>query len=170
MRRMLFTLITVASLAAPAAAGQTSDTIRTRAADAILSYAQFSIFDDVRIGVDDGTVTLTGRVTMPFKRDAITERVEAVSGVDTVVNKIEVLPSSLSDTRLRRQIAQAIYTHASFWHYASMANPPIHIIVERGRVTLTGAVSSQTDRMLAFALAQVDGALGVTNELTVEER
>jgi hyperosmotically inducible protein len=168
---MLLTLITVASLAAPAAAaGQTGDTIRTRAADAILSYAQFSIFDDVRIGVDNGTVTLTGRVTMPFKRDAITERVEAVSGVDMVVNKIEVLPSSLSDTRLRRQIAQAIYTHASFWHYASMANPPIHIIVERGRVTLTGAVNSQTDRMLAFALAQVDGALGVTNELTVEGR
>ena len=30
-----------------------------------------------------------------------------------------------------------------------MPNPPIHIIVERGRVTLTGVVQSEVDRMLA---------------------
>ena len=30
-----------------------------------------------------------------------------------------------------------------------MANPPIHIIVEDGRVTLTGVVNSNVERMLA---------------------
>jgi hyperosmotically inducible protein len=170
MRRVLSFLIVAALSAAPAAAQQNAPTVRTQAAEAILSYTQFSIFDDVRIAVENDAVTLTGWVTMPFKRDTIEERVRGVNGVRTVVNKIEVLPSSLSDTRLRRQVAQAIYTHASFWHYASMANPPIHIIVERGRVTLTGTVNSQTDRMLAFALAQVDGTLGVVNELEVEAR
>ena len=34
-------------------------------------YPQFSIFDDVNATVKDGVVTLTGEVTMPYKRDEI---------------------------------------------------------------------------------------------------
>lgn len=170
MRTLLFSLIASAILSAPAGAQQAPDAdLIHRVAGSIRGYSQFSIFDDVRVAVDGPRVTLTGRVTMPFKREAIGKRVAALHGVEDVVNRIEVLPASLSDTRLRRQVAQAIYTHPSFWHYASMSNPPIHIIVERGRVTLTGTVNSQTDRMLAFALAQVDGALGVTNELQLDK-
>lgn len=172
MRKILALLATVFVLTAPgslAAEGQQQPDLQSEVARAILGYSQYGIFDDVRIAVDGGTVTLSGRVTMPFKRDAIAERVDALATVTTVVNQIGVLPASLSDTRLRRAVAQAIYTHPSFWHYASMAHPPIHIIVEHGRVTLTGVVTSQTDRMLAFALAQVDGALGVANEILLEE-
>jgi osmotically-inducible protein OsmY len=49
-----------------------------------------------------------------------------------------------------------------------MPNPPIHIVVERGRVTLTGVVNSEVDRMLARSLAQFSGALSVTNELKTD--
>ena len=49
-----------------------------------------------------------------------------------------------------------------------MANPPIHIIVERGRVTLTGVVNSNVDRMLARSLATGFGELSVTNELLTD--
>jgi hyperosmotically inducible protein len=169
MHRGVLIALCLFALAAPATAQQLDDeTMAKLVVREVVSYPQFSIFDDVNIGVNDGEVVVSGRVTMPFKRDAIVERIAAIAGVREVVNRIEVLPASLSDTRLRRQVAQAIYTHPSFWHYGSMANPPIHIIVERGRITLTGTVSSQTDRMLAYALAQVDGALGVTNELTLD--
>jgi len=49
-----------------------------------------------------------------------------------------------------------------------MPNPPIHIVVERGRVTLTGVVASNVDRMLAQSLATQFGALSVTNELKTD--
>jgi osmotically-inducible protein OsmY len=71
------------------------------------------------------------------------------------------------DQRLRVVIANAIYNHQAFWRYAELANPPIHIIVENQRVTLTGMVDSNVDRMLAYSLAQVGGNLGVENKLRV---
>ena len=76
---------------------------------------------------------------------------------------------SISDSELRDRLARAIYGHPSFRHYASMVNPPIHLIVERGRVTLTGAVSSEEEKVLAYSLAsQIPGALSVTNLLRVD--
>jgi osmotically-inducible protein OsmY len=131
-------------------------------------YPQFTIFDDVNASVDAGVVTLTGRVTMPYKRSDIEKRIASVTGVKQVINQIAVLPVSMFDDELRYRIARAIYTNPTFWQYASMPNPPIHIIVERGRVTLTGVVNSNVDRMLARSLAASFGALSVTNELKTD--
>jgi osmotically-inducible protein OsmY len=49
-----------------------------------------------------------------------------------------------------------------------MAHPPIHIIVERGRVRLTGVVNSNVERMLARSLATGWGELSVSNELRTD--
>lgn len=171
MRKLLLLVIATTTLAVPVRAQRLHDPdLVNLAVAAVLSYSQFGIFDDVNIAVENRAITLTGRVTMPFKKDAIGERIGRIDGIDTVVNNLQVLPASTGDARLRREVAQAIYTHPSFWHYASMANPPIHIIVERGSITLTGTVNAQVDRMLAFALAQVDGALRVTNALKLDPR
>jgi len=131
-------------------------------------YTQFTIFDDVSASVKDGVVTLTGRVTMPYKRDDIEKRVSKVNGVVTVRDDITVLPVSQFDDELRYRIARSIYGHSNFWNYAIMANPPIHIVVEHGRVTLTGVVGSEVDRMLARSLATQFGAFSVTNALKTD--
>lgn len=167
-------LVLFLALAAPtrafAAAPQAGDPeLAASVVDSIRGYVHFSIFDDVNVAVSGSAVTLTGRVTMPFKRDDIGARVSKLDGVRSVVNEIGVLPVSPIDQNLRVKIARAIYSHPSFWQYASMASPPIHIIVERGRVTLTGRVNSEVERMLAYSLAQVDGALGVTNQLKLDK-
>ena len=47
-------------------------------------YTQFTIFDDVSASVKDGVVTLTGKVTMPYKKTDIEKRVAKVNGVVTV--------------------------------------------------------------------------------------
>ena len=109
-------------------------------ATAVDRYTQFTIFDDVSAGVKDGAVTLTGKVTMPYKRDDIEKRVARVDGVRAVNNQLAVLPVSTFDDELRYRIARSIYSNANFWNYAIMPNPPIHIVVEHGRVTLTGVV------------------------------
>jgi len=156
------------AVGAGSAAGAQDAQVAGRVRDAIASYVHFTIFDDVAVIVETGVVRLDGRVTMPFKRDAIEKRVRAVEGVREIANGIEVLPLLGTDIELRRSIASAIYGHPAFWPYASMARPPIHIVVERGHVRLTGVVSSRVERQLAFALAQVPGAFGVKNEITVE--
>src|SRR5438046_678390 len=137
-------------------------------ATSVERYAQFTIFDDVSASVRDGVVTLTGKVTMPYKRDDIEKRVAKVAGVQRVDNRVTVLPVSSFDDELRRRLARSIYGNSNFWTYAAMANPPIHIIVEHGRVTLTGVVNSNIDRMLARSLATQFGVMSVTNNLKTD--
>lgn len=131
----------------------------------VLRYPQFTIFDSVHAEFDEGVVTLVGKVTMPYKRDEIARRVAKVNGVSEVRNQIEVLPVSQFDDELRFRIARAIYGNSSFWTYGSMVNPPIHIIVERGRVTLEGVVNNEGDRMIARSIAGSFGAFSLTNNL-----
>ena len=72
------------------------------------------------------------------------------------------------DNDLRFSIARAIYSNHNFRPYASMVNPPIHVIVEHGRVTLEGVVNSQVDRMLARSIASSFLAFDLKNNLQTE--
>ena len=111
---------------------------------------------------------LTGRVTMPYKKDDLEKRIAKVDGVRSVRSEIGVLPVSQFDDELRHRVSRAIYSNPSFWNYAIMANPPIHIIVEGGHVTLAGVVNSNVERMLARSLATGLGELSVTNALKTD--
>jgi len=134
----------------------------------IQRYPQFTIFDYVTGSVDNGVVTLTGKVTMPYKKKDIVRRAATVNGVREVLDRIDVLPVSPYDDQLRSRVARAIYGNSAFWQYGAMANPPIHIIVENGHVTLSGVVNSNVDRMLARSLATGLGELSVTNDLRTD--
>lgn len=151
------------------AAGQRKDLqVFNDISSSVNQYTQFTVFDDVSANVEGGVVTLTGKVTMPYKRDDIERRVARVAGVRQVKDQIGVLPVSSFDDQLRYRIARSIYSNSSFWNYAAMASPPIHIIVEHSRVTLTGVVQSNVERMLARTLATQVGALSVTNNLKTD--
>ena len=52
--------------------------------------------------------------------------------------------------------------------YANRANPPIHIVVDRGHLTLTGVVNNNVERMLARSLVSKLGAFSVKNELKTD--
>jgi hyperosmotically inducible protein len=81
-----------------------------------------------------------------------------------------VLPPSPGDDRLRQRLYRAIYSFDSpLFRYAQRAVPPIHIIVDRGRVTLKGVVASRADSRIAYARARtVPGSFAVDNQLIVE--
>lgn len=173
MRNSLKTLLPMAAvLFLSAGVAQAQERKDLQVANDIVSsvnrYANFTIFDDVNIDVRDGMVTLDGKVTMPYKRDDIAKRVAKIDGVKSVENRIGVLPASQWDDQLRYQIARSIYGNSSFWNYAIMPNPPIHIIVEHGRVTLTGVVQSNVERMLARSLATNFLSFSVTNSLKTD--
>ena len=134
----------------------------------VLNYTHFTIFDSVNMQINDGVVTLTGWVTMPYKSSDIERRVTRVDGVARVVNRIKELPVSQFDDELRVRIARAIYSSPHFRGYGSMVNPPIHIIVEHGRVTLEGVVNNNVERMLARSIATSSSAFSVTNNLRTD--
>lgn len=134
----------------------------------VTSYVRLTIFDDINATVENGMVVLTGRVTMPYKKDDLEKRIARLDGVHAVRNEIGVLPVSQFDDELRYRVSRAIYGNPSFWNYAAMANPPIHIIVEGGHVTLAGIVNSNVERMLARSLATGCGELSVTNALKTD--
>jgi hyperosmotically inducible protein len=171
LKQLMLAALALAVFVAPAS-GQTHERknlqVLNEVASEVRKYTRFTIFDDVSASVDNGVVTLTGKVTAPFKKDDLSARVSRVEGVHTVNNQIGVLPVSPFDDDLRYRIARAIYGHSNFWQYAAMANPPIHIVVEQGRVTLTGVVNSNVERMLARSLATTFGAFSVKNELKTD--
>jgi hyperosmotically inducible protein len=161
-------LLVTAHGRASAQAGRDDALIFADIADQVNRYTQYTVFDSVSAQVNAGRVVLTGWVTQPFKRDDIERRVRRIDGLRSLENAIGVLPVSPADDELRFRIAHAIYAHSSFWHYASMVNPPIHIVVNRGRVALEGVVGSNVERMLARSLATGFGAIEVANDLRTE--
>jgi len=137
-------------------------------ADQVNRYTQLTIFDSISASVDNGKVELSGWVTMPYKRDDLEKRARKVEGVTSIENNIGVLPVSQFDDELRFRIARAIYSNSSFWNYAAMANPPIRVVVNRGRVTLEGVVQSNVERMLARSLASGFGEFELKNDLKTD--
>ena len=150
------------------ARGESDAKVAEEVAKAVNRYPHFTIYDDVSMNIQDGHVTLFGRVTMPYKSDEIGERASKVLGVQSVTNEIATLPTNIGDQRLRSSLAYRIYGDSLFREYAFRVNPPIHIVVERGRVVLTGAVRSEVERRKAELIARSTfGVFSVENRLAV---
>jgi len=138
--------------------------------DKITHYDLFTVYDDFQGSVKNGVVHLGGAVTEPKKLDDVIERVAKVRGVQAIDNKVTVLPANQDDNRLRVAIANAIYSLTDFERY-SMANPPIHVIVNRGHVTLTGVVRSEIEKRKALEAARfVNGVLALEDKVVVAKR
>jgi len=166
----------------------------------LLQLPYYGVFDFLAFSYDKGTVTLMGYAYRPtLKADAV-RAVKRASGVDKVNDKIEELPVSQNDDRLRWATYYKIYRDPFLSRYAPgggmlwghrhplasdfrMDGPagftgmepagdyPIHIIVKNGRITLLGVVDSESDKTLAGMRArEVPGSFGVENDLMVDKQ
>jgi hyperosmotically inducible protein len=134
----------------------------------LLMLPWFGVFDNIAFKVDGDTVTLMGQVTRPTLKSDAENVVKHIEGVEHVENKIEVLPPSPMDDRLRLALYRAIYGYAPLEKYALGVQKPIRIIVKNGHVTLEGVVDSEADKNLVTIRANsVPGIFSVTNNLQV---
>lgn len=134
----------------------------------LLMLPYYNVFDNLEYKVEGNTVTLAGQVVFPTLRNDALAVVRHIPGVATVVDKIEVLPPSFMDNQIRWAEWRAIYRQSALSRYAMGAVPAIHIIVDRGHVTLEGAVISQFDKTVAGIRANgVPNVFSVTNNLRV---
>jgi hyperosmotically inducible protein len=132
----------------------------------------YGVFDNLAYKVDpDGTVTLLGQVVRPTTKSDAENSIKRIEGVEKVVNNIEVLPTSPNDDRIRRDAYRAIYGNDVLSQYQMRAVPPIHIIVNNGKIALEGVVARQMDKQIAGMQANgVQGAFAVTNNLVTDEQ
>jgi osmotically-inducible protein OsmY len=134
---------------------------------AVLRYSYYTVFDDINFGMEAPyEIILMGAVTEPFKKTELEKRVAQVFGVKSVDNRIEVLPLSPNDQDLRRALFYRIYRDARFSDRANQINPPIHIVVSRGVVALTGVVRSAIESRILESIARsTPGVFRVINRL-----
>jgi hyperosmotically inducible periplasmic protein len=126
-------------------AGRTLDDFEWRIHETLAALPN-TAFDTLNFEAHGKIVTLTGQVVKAsVKRNAETA-VSRLNGVEKVVNRIEVLPSSRRDDALRMNVYRAVYEKQPLEKYGAWPALPIHIIVKDGWVTLEGVVDSDADR------------------------
>ena len=131
----------------------------------------YGVFDQLSYQLEGRKVILSGQVTRPTLQTSAANVVKAIAGVEEVENRIEVLPLSPFDDRLRLALYRTIYGQSTLSRYSLGAIPSIRILVKNGEVTLTGLVLNEMDKNLAGIFAnQVNGVFAVTNHLQVEKK
>ena len=136
----------------------------------LVTLPLYGVFDNLAYQIEGGTVTLYGQVVRPVTRQDAERRIAKLPGVKMLVNNIEVLPLSNFDDELRVRTFRAVFSGGGGLHrYGRGVNPSIHIVVNRGHVTLEGVVANEADRQLAnHAARSVPGVFSVTNNLRAE--
>jgi osmotically-inducible protein OsmY len=122
--------------------------------------------DQVKVKVDDGVVTLTGKVADPDHRTLAEDTVRNLPGVAAVENKITVEPAAPEHSDA--WIATKIRTKLLVSGDVSMVNTDV--AVNEGVVTLTGKAENLAQKELTEAyVAEVEGVASVDNQLMVPE-
>ena len=151
------------------AQGVTNPQLAKKVRHELVTLPYYGVFDNLAYSINGGTVTLYGQVVRPSTRSDAAGRVKRIAGVTRVVNNIEVLPLSGFDDSIRARTYRSIAQMGGLYRYLRGTNPSLHIVVDRGHVTLEGVVSGKGDRNLAYIAAnRVPGVFSVTNNLRVE--
>lgn len=128
------------------------------------------VFNWYTVAVSNGVATISGDARIPVDKDSALSLVANQPGVKGVVDRVRVLPTSIYDDQLRARLARAIYGDDVLGRYGSDPQAPIRIVVDRGHVSLYGAVQSKMDKQIAGMRANgVFGAFTVENHLTADQ-
>ena len=189
--KRVFVAVLMAIVAASTAYAQSAATRQAteRVRNALERLPSYGVFDSLSFEIDQNAVTLSGYAyTGSLKADA-SRAVSDLAGIEEVGNRIETLPASQGDDRIRWATFYRIYTDPFLSRYAPggaigardevirnrrfpglqpLGDYPIHIVVKGGRTTLVGVVDNQSDRMLAEVRArEIFGVFEVKSELEV---
>ena len=120
---------------------------------------------EVGVEVDDGVVTLTGTVDAYTKKWAAERAAFRIRGVRAVADELSVKgPAARDDTNLAHAAAVALESSSVVPHDL------IDIVVKNGKVTLTGTVEWDYQRVAAEnAVRHLTGLRGIDNLIDVRQ-
>jgi hypothetical protein len=161
----------------------------TRVQKALERLPYYGVFDFLAFSVERGTVTLTGYAYRGGLKTEAVRAVKRISGVDDVVDNLELLPASQIDESIRWATFANIYGDDHFSRYIPggpltvrydfnlfsrfpnmqpVGMYPVHIIVKNLRTTLVGMVDTDLDKTVAATRARtVPGVLNVDVDVAV---
>ena len=191
MRRALLILILlVFAVAVPGAQSVSQQQRQFDVENELERLPTYGVFDSIGFDYDRGKVTLVGYAYQGNLKSHAENAAKRVPGVDEVDNKIELLPASTNDDRIRWATFYNIYNDSFLSRYAPggemgaryelrqarrfpgtqpFGDYPVHIIVKNGRTTLMGVVGSEMDKRLAEIRArEVNGVFAVENQLEID--
>lgn len=144
--------------------------IRKAVRAAVLRYPNLTVFDSVEYGVENGVVVLRGSMQQPWKKDGVEDAVTRIPGVREVRDEMSVQSLSSFDASLRRQLYRQIYGGGSaiLSSFADTAVPPVRIVVDKGKITLTGYVNSHVEQQVIGNIARQTLAFDVDNRIQVD--
>jgi len=152
------------------AGGQMSMMIADEVRHRLIMLPYYGVFDWLECEIKpDNSAVLRGQVTRPSTKSDAEAELRRIEGIPKVTNQIEVLPVSPSDDQIRLAVYSSIFKYEGpLFRYAIQSVPPIHIIVNNGRVTLKGNVDNAGDSQIAYMAANgISGVFEVNNELAV---
>ena len=121
----------------------------------------------IGVAVRDGVVTLTGHVASYVEKVAAEKAAQRVRGVKAIAEEIEVrypYDGKRSDDEIARRAVAVL-------DWNTLIPSAVKVKVERGWVTLAGAVDWQYQREAAeSAVRKLDGVVGVTNTIALKDR
>ena len=117
--------------------------------------------DKVKVGVEDGWVTLGGELSWYFQKNAAQDAVAYLNGVKGVTNNIKI------KSEINNQIKKEDIEHAIDRHW-SLSDSNIQVAVSGNTATLTGTVASWYQRNEAERIAwDAPGVWNIENKLII---
>ena len=148
----------------PVRASETDDRIESSFKKTYV-YKTYLKDEHIKISSKDGAVTLSGSVANETHKPMAEDTAEALPGVKSVDNRIEVTgdrPAENSDTWISMKVKSALLYHRN------VSGTKTEVSVADGVVTLKGEAASQAQKDLTTEYAKdVEGVKDVKNEMTV---
>jgi len=148
----------------PLRASETDDRIESSFKKTYV-YKTYLRDEHIKISSKDGAVTLTGAVADESHKPMAQDTAEALPGVTTVDNRIEIRgdrPAENSDTWISMKVKAALL------YRRNVSGTKTEVYVKDGIVTLKGVAANQAQKDLTTEYAKdIDGVKSVQNEIVV---
>lgn len=167
MRTMYFlalATVVLVAISVPVFASETDDRIESSFTNSY-AYRTYLKDDNIAISSNDGVVALSGSVSNASHKAMAQDVAEALAGVKSVNNRIEVAqdsPSEFSDKWVGTKVKTSLLYHRN------VNGMGTEVSVNEGVVTLRGEADNNKQRELTAEYAKdIVGVKSVNNEMTI---